>query len=265
MMRLASGTCLAATLVATMFQTSLGADMWPFSSWSLAIGGADQSVEANVEEIVQHTVKKARSTAGSFLKGHATSNLASLGLEEGGLYKIRLGKEVSGYGRQRGGWYLGYMPGNSTGKPDRRDNSSSYVAAFEPGKHAFNQSRLIWKLEAVPGGSAIKISQPHNGWYLTARPNDPKDMRTEKSSFALVVNPKANELPEHDGEWLLQKNLWGAFKLTMAGGQGRYLTVHRRGLADQRGREATYASVIEQGVRDVPPTDGRWIFEKIEG
>jgi len=187
--------------------------------------------------------------------------LASFGLEAGARYRLRLGKEVSYFAKQRSGWYLGAMRGAMKGSAkDLRDVNSSYVAAFQPGQYGFNKSLTSWMIQPVPNSKAVKIIQP-NGWYLTAYDEDHRDARDEDSTYAVIMNPRTPGLPEHDGEWLLQKTEYGAFRLSLVK-NWKYLTVHRRSDRDQRGKEATYACVMHLAA-DVPRSDGRWLLEKV--
>mmetsp|Transcript_35693 Transcript_35693/g.78173 ORF Transcript_35693/g.78173 Transcript_35693/m.78173 type:complete len:92 (-) Transcript_35693:261-536(-) len=88
------------------------------------------------------------------------------------------------------------------------------------------------------------------------------DVRNGRSTYTMIISPDSPHLPEHDGEWLLEQNEWGAFKLHLSG-SSRYLTAHRRAHADTRGPDATFACVINRAGSLVPSTDGRWIFEKV--
>eukprot|EP00448_Togula_jolla_P041605 CAMPEP_0170647654 /NCGR_PEP_ID=MMETSP0224-20130122/44297_1 /TAXON_ID=285029 /ORGANISM="Togula jolla, Strain CCCM 725" /LENGTH=416 /DNA_ID=CAMNT_0010979089 /DNA_START=10 /DNA_END=1260 /DNA_ORIENTATION=- len=200
-----------------------------------------------------HLAKKRR----SHLRG-TRGSMASLGLVEGS-YRIRLGKQVSGFARQPGGWYLG-VANSST--QDSRNENSTYVAAFEPGKPASEQSQMTWKLESVPGSEAVRIVQP-NGWYLTARTDDPKDARDESSNYVMIVSPLAPKISEQDGEWMLKRTSWGAFKLSHAS-SSRQLTAYRHVAPDMRGAEATYACVVDPYADGLPQSDGRWILEKVD-
>mmetsp|Transcript_50227 Transcript_50227/g.109095 ORF Transcript_50227/g.109095 Transcript_50227/m.109095 type:complete len:248 (-) Transcript_50227:105-848(-) len=186
-----------------------------------------------------------------------STSLTSLGLEEGARYRIRVGKEVAGFAMQRSRWYLGAMHGHPK---DERDANSSYVGVFKPKRYGFNHSETTWVLNSVPGSNVVRISQP-NGWYLAARTDNEKDFRSEDSSYLMIRKPEATGSLEEDGGWRIEKKSYGAFRLFHTG-SSRYIAAHRRVAGDRRGREATYAIVIDSR-SDVPASDGRWILEKV--
>jgi len=218
---------------------------------------AEQTVSSKHSVPLQRKVERPAAQSRS-LRG-TRGSMASLGLPDG-LYRIRLGEQKSGFGNQPGGWYLGAMLGNSSAQEDSRSDSSSYVAAFQPGTPAFEQAQTTWLVHHTPGSDEVRISQP-NGWYLAAHTDNPKDARDEASSFVQVVKSQAPGIPEHDGQWLLKKTKYGAFKLRLAS-SSKQLTAYRHTSRDKRGDDATFAFVVDPAARHLVPSDGRWIFEK---
>jgi len=226
----------------------------------------ESDVKLDRDASKSHAGMHRKQRGGGLRKRHsASSSIASMGLEEGVPYTLRLAKPASSFAMQPGGWYLGFFGGNVSGKSDRRSRNSTYVSVVQPGAPAFNRSHIRWFLHSVPGSDAVRISQK-SGWYLTVSGSskDAKDVRDKNSDYSMVISPDASNLPEHDGEWLLEKTRWGSFKLSLMSSRG-YLTAHRRQSADFMGKEVTFACVMSPDLNDVPASDGRWILEKFVG
>eukprot|EP00448_Togula_jolla_P016837 CAMPEP_0170575998 /NCGR_PEP_ID=MMETSP0224-20130122/4160_1 /TAXON_ID=285029 /ORGANISM="Togula jolla, Strain CCCM 725" /LENGTH=237 /DNA_ID=CAMNT_0010898815 /DNA_START=70 /DNA_END=783 /DNA_ORIENTATION=+ len=182
--------------------------------------------------------------------------LFAVGLEPRAAYRLRLAAPMTANARQQGGWYLG---ARHSPRSDR-DNSSLYVHVLQPGAVGFKSSNTEWILRPSSNPDYVRITQP-NGWYLTSR-NSSTDLRDGNSSYTIITSGGAAGLPEQDGEWQLEKDRWGAFRLTLRR-ESRYLTAHRYYDRDIRGNSSTFACVVSNSNKVPTHSDGRWILEKV--